>query len=48
MTPLRPKTRFRSAPGVLVPASLLPFKEEWQRIANALLEGDALLVVPDE
>ena len=31
---------------VLVPASLLPVKEDWQRIANGLPSGDMLLVVP--
>lgn len=31
---------------VLVPASLLPYKAHWQRIANALPTGDMLLVVP--
>lgn len=30
----------------LVPASLLPFKREWQALANALPEGDVLLVLP--
>ncbi len=50
--------RFTRAPGtlrrkgvhldnlVLVPASLLPVKAYWQRIANALPPGDMLLVVP--
>lgn len=32
----------------LVPASLLPFKDEWQRIAADLPSGGALLVVPPE
>jgi hypothetical protein len=31
---------------VLAPASLLPAKAHWQRIANALPDGDVLLVVP--
>lgn len=31
----------------LVPASALPFKDEWQTIANALPRGDALLLVPE-
>jgi hypothetical protein len=31
---------------ILVPASLLPVKEDWQRIANGLPSGDMLLVVP--
>lgn len=31
---------------VLVPASQLPFKDEWERIANGLPTGEALLVVP--
>lgn len=29
-----------------MPASLLPFKKEWQRLANTLPEGDTLFVVP--
>jgi hypothetical protein len=31
----------------LSPASQLPFKEKWQRIANTLPTGDALVVVPE-
>ncbi len=31
---------------VLVPASLLPDKEHWQRIANELPTGDILIVLP--
>lgn len=50
--------RFTRAPGtlrrkgvhldnlVLVPASLLPVKAYWQRIANALPPGDMLIVAP--
>ncbi len=30
----------------LVPASLLPFKDQWQRVANGLPVGDVLMVVP--
>jgi hypothetical protein len=30
----------------LVPASLLPFKDEWQHLADSLAPGDALLVIP--
>lgn len=30
----------------LVPASLLPFKMHWQRIANDLSQGDVLVVLP--
>jgi hypothetical protein len=30
----------------LVPASLLPYREEWQRIANELPAGSFLLCVP--
>jgi len=31
---------------LLVPANMLPSKGKWQRLANSLPEGDALLVVP--
>jgi hypothetical protein len=30
----------------LVPASLLPFKDEWQEIANQLPKGNILVVLP--
>ncbi len=30
----------------LVPASLLPLKDRWQPIADALPQGDALIIVP--
>jgi hypothetical protein len=30
----------------LVPGSLLPFKKEWQRLANALPAGTTLIVLP--
>ncbi len=30
----------------LVPGSLLPFKEEWQKLANDLPEGSILIVLP--
>ncbi len=30
----------------LVPASLLPFKQQWQGIANELPEGTTLIIVP--
>ncbi len=30
----------------LVPASLLPLKDQWQRMANGLPAGDVLMVVP--
>lgn len=30
----------------IVPASQLPFKEEWRRMASALPPGEALFVVP--
>lgn len=33
---------------VLVPASQLPFKDEWHRIARGLPAGEALLVVPSD
>ncbi len=31
----------------LIPASELPFMDEWRRMANALPLGDALLVIPE-
>jgi hypothetical protein len=30
----------------LVPANLLPFKKQWQRIANRLPEGSTLIILP--
>lgn len=33
---------------MLVPASQLPFKDEWERIAQELPTGEALLVVPSD
>ena len=30
----------------LVPASLLPFKEQWQRVANELPHGGTLIILP--
>jgi hypothetical protein len=30
----------------LVPASLLPHKTEWQRVANVLPKGSVLIVLP--
>ncbi len=30
----------------LVPASLLPYKEQWQKIANNLPRGGVLIVLP--
>ncbi len=30
----------------LVPASLLPFKAEWQAVANSLPQGDMLIILP--
>ena len=32
----------------LIPASLLPFKEDWQRLANDLPNGDILIVLPPQ
>lgn len=32
----------------LVPASLLPFKREWQRLANELPQGGVLICVPTQ
>lgn len=31
----------------LVPASLLPFKAKWQRLANDLPEGNILIILPE-
>jgi len=31
---------------VLVPGSLLPFKETWQALANQLPEGSTLIILP--
>lgn len=31
----------------LVPASLLPFREHWQRVANDLPRGGILIILPD-
>jgi hypothetical protein len=33
---------------VLVPGSLLPFKNQYQEIANALPKGGILIVLPEE
>lgn len=33
---------------VLIPASQLPFKDEWNRIAHGLPAGEALFVVPEK
>ncbi len=44
----RPRGDFYFDNLTLVPASLLPFKDEWQRIANDLPKGSALFVVPDD
>ena len=30
----------------LVPGSLLPFKKEWQQLANSLPEGSTLIILP--
>ncbi|MDP9366673.1 MAG: hypothetical protein M3Q03_00105 [Chloroflexota bacterium] len=38
--------RIRPDTVTLVPASLLPFKQEWQRLARALPPGSTLIVVP--
>ncbi len=35
-------------PIALVPASMLPFKSTWQRLADALPRGAALMVVPED
>lgn len=31
----------------LIPARLLPFKAEWQDVANSLPQGDVLVVLPE-
>ncbi len=33
---------------VIVPASMLLFKREWQRLANQLPSGNTLVVVPED
>ncbi len=55
---MRPLYRFTSAPRALrrrrvtldnvalVPASLLPYKEEWQQLANELPQGSVLIITP--
>ena len=51
MTPASPPPRdLTRAPFdslALVPASLLPFKVTWQRLASELPTGSILLIVPD-
>jgi hypothetical protein len=32
----------------LVPASLLPFKEQWHQLANSMPTGEVLFVVPED
>jgi hypothetical protein len=47
----RPPRRLRQAKldnVALVPASLLPFKSEWQALANQLPAGAVLVVLPAE
>ncbi len=45
--PATPKgPNFKSDNLALVPASLLPFKHEYQAIANGLPQGDILVVIP--
>jgi hypothetical protein len=43
--PLR-QTTVRLDNIAVVPASLLPFKEQWQQVANGLPAGSTLLVLP--
>jgi hypothetical protein len=31
----------------LVPANLLPYKAQWQQLANELPKGDILIILPD-
>jgi len=45
----RPPTALRKAHLdniALVPASMLPFKNQWQQIANRLPEGSTLIILP--
>ena len=39
--------RLRSDTPTMIPASELPFREEWRLIANALPRGAVLFVVPE-
>ncbi len=32
----------------LVPASLLPFRDQWQELANSLPAGEVLIILPAE
>ncbi len=41
-----PRSSVRLNNLALFPASLLPYKNEWQQIANDLPKGDILLVLP--
>lgn len=41
------RAKVRSDNLVLMPASMLPVKKEWQGVANQLPSGDALFVVPN-
>ncbi len=45
-TPPRPLRRATLENLALVPGNLLPFKDEWQAIANKLPKGDVLIVLP--
>lgn len=44
--PPRALLRARLDNFALVPASVLPFKDQWQGIADALPRGDVLVIVP--
>ncbi len=44
--PSRPLRRAKLENVALVPGNLLPFKDQWQAIANRLPRGDVLIVLP--
>lgn len=43
-----PSTRRCGAGLALLPANLLPFKAQWQRLANNLPRGGVLIILPEE
>lgn len=46
MRTYRPSTSRRRAGLALFPASLLPYKEQWQQIANGLPDRAILIILP--
>jgi hypothetical protein len=48
MRPYFAKPSYRGKPGnsAVVPASMLPYKEQWQAAANSLPKGTVLVVLP--